>query len=172
MLRREKESIVTELHDRIKDARFVILTTFTGMNVEKMTQLRNQLRKAGGSYRVVKNTLLKRAAQETGLQVLDDHFVGSSAIILVKNDPIAPCKVLKEFRKEYEQVEIKRAVLEGRMLTQGEVEELATLPGKPVLLSKLLFLLNAPPQRLVSVLAGVPQKFVRVLEAIRQKKEG
>lgn len=172
MLRREKESIVTELHDRIKDSRFVILTTFTGMSVEKITQLRNQLRKVGGTYRVVKNTLLKRAAQETDLQVMDDHFVGSSAIIIVTNDPIGPCKVLKEFRKESEQVEIKRAVLQGRLLTQQEVEELATLPSKEVLLSKLLFLLNAPPQRLVSVLAGVAQKFVRVLEAIRQEKEG
>jgi large subunit ribosomal protein L10 len=172
VLRREKESIVTELHERIKDSRFVILTTFNGMNVEKMTDLRNRLRKVGGTYRVVKNTLLKRAAQETDLQVLEECLVGSSAIIIAENDPIGPCKVLREFRKESQQVEVKRAVLEGRVLTQVEVEELATLPSRAVLLSKLLFLLKAPQQRLVSVLAGVPQKFVRVLDAIRQQKEG
>ncbi|MFH0812834.1 MAG: 50S ribosomal protein L10 [Pseudomonadota bacterium] len=172
MLRKQKEKIVTELHDSIKDSRAVILTTFFGLNVKKMTDLRTALRGVGSEYRVVKNALLRKASCETDLERLDGHFVGSSAVVFAREDPIRVCKVLKEFKKEHTQVEIKGGILEGRVLSPNDVDELANLPGREVLLAKFLFLLRAPQQRLVNVLIGVPQKLVRVLDAIRQKKEG
>ena len=171
MLRRQKEKIVTEINDQIKASRLAILTTFTGLNVGKMTGLRNSLREVGSEYRIVKNTLIKKAAHDTDLECLGKYFVGSSAVILANGDPVRPCKVLKEFIKEYPQVEVKGGVLDGKALSVNEVNELASLPSREVLLARLLFLLQASKQGLVKVLVGVPQKLVQVLEAIRQKKE-
>ena len=172
MLRRQKETIVTELHDRIKDSRLVVFTTFGGMNVEKMTELRNSLREADSGYRVVKNTLLKKAATDTDLDCLEAGCLeGPSAMLFTSGDPIRPCKILQEFVKQHEQIIIKGGVLDGTMLSGEKINELADLPGREVLLSKLFFVLRASTQGLVNVLTGVPQALVHVLEAIRQKKE-
>ena len=172
MLRRQKETIVTELHDRIKDSRLVVFTTFGGMNVEKMTELRNSLREADSGYRVVKNTLLKKAATDTDLDCLEAGCLeGPSAMLFTSGDPIRPCKILQEFVKQHEQIIIKGGVLDGTMLSGEKINELADLPGREVLLSKLFFLMRASTQGLVNVLTGVPQALVHVLEAIRQKKE-
>ena len=173
MLRRQKEEIVNELHDRIKDSRLVVFTTFGGMNVEKMTELRNSLREADSGYRVVKNTLIKKAAGDTDVEgMAAECFEGPSAMLFTSGDPVRPCKVLKEFMKGHEQLLIKGGVLDGTILTGEKVHELADLPSREVLLSKLFFLMRAPTQGLVNVLTGVPQALVHVLEVIRQKKEG
>jgi len=171
VLRRQKEKIVTEIHDHIKASRLAILTTFTGLDVDKMTGLRNSLREVDSEYRVVKNTLIKRAAHDTDLECLEECFIGSSAVIFTNGDPVRPCKVLKEFIKAHTQVEVKGGVLDGKALSVNEVDELASLPSREVLLARLLFLLQASKQGLVKALVGVPQKLVQVLEAIRQKKE-
>jgi len=172
VLRRQKETIVAELHDRIKDSRLVVFTTFGGMNVEKMTELRISLREADSGYRVVKNTLLKKAATDTDLDCLEAGCLeGPSAMLFTSGDPIRPCKILQEFMKQHEQIIIKGGVLDGKMLSGEKINELADLPGREVLLSKLFFLLRASTQGLVNVLTGVPQALVHVLEAIRQKKE-
>jgi len=171
VLRREKEKVVTELHDHIKDSRLIVLTTFTGLNVEKMTSLRNSLREVNSKYQVVKNTLMKRAACDTALESLEDFFTGSTAVIFTDGEPISPCKVLREFQKEHEQVEVKGGMLDGKVLSQNEIKEIATLPSREVLLAMFLLLLNAPKQKFVNVLAGVPQNFVRVLEEIRKKRK-
>lgn len=173
MLRKQKEKIVTELHERIKDSRLVVFTAFGGLNVEKMTSLRNSLREADSGYRVVKNTLIKKAAHNTYLEGIEiEHFEGPSAILFTSRDPIRPCKILQEFRKKHEQIVIKGGVLDGTLLSGEKVNELANLPGREVLLAKVLFLLRASTQGLVNVLTGVPRGLVQVLEAIRQKKEG
>lgn len=172
MLRRQKEEIVSELHDRIKDSRLVVFTTFGGMDVEKMTELRNSLRETDSGYRVVKNTLIKKAAGDTDLENLGaDCFEGPSAMLFTSGDPIQPCKVLKEFMKGHDQLVIKGGVLDGTILSGEKVRELADLPSREVLLSKLFFLFRAPTQGFVNVLTGVPQALVRALEAIRQEKE-
>ena len=171
MLRSQKEGIVTEIQRSIHDAQAVILTTFSGLSVEKMTALRNALRQIGCEYRVVKNTLIKKASQETGLEQLGKYFVGSSAVVFAREDPIGACRALREFRKENTQVEVKGGMLEGRVLSASDIDTLANLPGKEVLLVKLLFLLRAPQQRLANVLGGVPHRLVLVLDAIRRRKE-
>jgi large subunit ribosomal protein L10 len=171
VLRRQKEKIINEIRDQIHDSHLVILTTFTGLNVEKITKLRKSLREVESNYRVVKNTLITKAIKDTDLESLEKFFTGSSAVIFAKGDPSRPCKVLKEFKKDHEQLEIKGGMFEGRMLLKKDIEGLADLPSREVLLAQFLFLLRAPQQRLVTVLIGVPQKLVRVLEAIKQKKE-
>ena len=107
MLRKEKHNLVEKLHDQIKESRLVVLTTFSGLNVEKMTALRSSLRSADSSYRVVKNTLMRRAAQDTALKDLDEQFIGSSALVFAKGEPMEPCKVLKNFIKEHDAVSVK-----------------------------------------------------------------
>lgn len=173
MLRKQKEKIVVDLHDRVRDSRLVVFTTFGGMNVEKMTELRRSLREVDSGYRVVKNTLIKKAAANTPVDSLDTgFFVGPSAMLFTDSDPIRPCKVLKEFMRRHEQLMIKGGVLDGRILSGEKIAELADLPGREVLLSKLFFVLRSSTQGLVNVLNGVPQALVRVLEAIREKREG
>ena len=173
MLRRQKETIVTELHDRIKDSRLLVFTTFGGMDVAKMTELRNSLREADSGYRVVKNTLLKKAATNADVDCLEAAvwLEGPSAMLFTSGDPIRPCKILQEFIKRHEQMVIKGGVLDGKILSGEKINELADLPGREVLLSKLFFVLRASTQGLVNVLTGVPQALVHVLEAIRQEKE-
>jgi len=171
VLRRQKEKIINEIRDQMQDSHLVILSTFTGLNVEKITKLRKSLRGVESNYRVVKNTLINKAVKNTELESLEKFFTGSSAVIFAKGDPSRPCKVLKEFKKEHEQLEVKGGMFEGRVLFKKDIEELADLPSREVLLVKFLFLLQTPQQRLVNVLMGVPQKLVQVLEAIKQKKE-
>jgi len=171
VLRKEKENVVSELHSRIKESRLVVLTTFSGLNVETMENLRNSLREAGSHYRVVKNTLMRRAAQDTALQELDEYFNGSSALIFAAGEPMEPCKVLKTFMKDHPAVAVKGGVLDEQAVSKDQIDAIASLPSREELLAKLLFLMKAPHQGMVNVLVGVPQKFVLVLEAIRQKKE-
>lgn len=171
MLRKEKQNLVEELHDQIKESRLVVLTTFSGLDVENMTTLRSSLRGVDSSYRVVKNTLMRRAAQETALKDIDEHFNDSSALIFAKGEPMEPCKVLKDFMKEHEAVTVKGGVLDDKVVTKEQIDAIASLPSREELLAKLLFVLKGPQQRLVNVLVGVPQKFVRILEEIRKEKE-
>jgi len=171
VLRRQKEKIINEIRDQMQDSHLVILSTFAGLTVEKITKLRKSLRGVESNYRVVKNTLINKAVKDTKLEALEKFFTGSSAVIFTKGDPSRPCKVLKEFRKEHEQLAIKGGMLDERVLFEKDIEGLADLPSREVLLAKFLFLLRSPHQRLVNVLMGVPQKLVQVLEAIKQKKE-
>ena len=171
MLPIEKEKVVTEIRERIKDSRLIILTTFSGLDVEKITNIRNSLREVGGRYQVVKNTLIKRAARETVLESMEKYFQGPLAVIFSDGDPIKPCKVLREFTKDHTQVEIKGGILDNKVISLDEIKELAVLPSREILLAQFFSLLKSPQQKIVMVLGGVPQKLVRVLDLIRQKKE-
>jgi large subunit ribosomal protein L10 len=168
VLRNQKEKIINEIRDQIQDS--LGHPSPLRVNVEKITKLHKSLG-VESNYRVVKNTLINKAVKDTELESLEKFFTGSSAVIFAKGDPSRPCKVLKEFKKEHEQLEIKGGMLEGRVLFKKDIEGLADLPSREVLLAKFLFLLRAPHQRLVNVLMGVPQKLVQVLEAIKKKKE-
>jgi len=171
VLPKEKEKVVTEIRERIKDSRLIILTTFSGLDVEKITNIRSSLREVGGRYQVVKNTLIKRAARETVLESMEKYFQGPLAVIFSDGDPIKPCKVLREFTKDHTQVEIKGGILDNKVISLDEIKELAVLPSREILLVQFLSLLKSPHQKIVRVLGGVPQKLVRVLDLIRQKKE-
>jgi large subunit ribosomal protein L10 len=169
--RRAKEQIISELQEKLKEAKLGVLTTFNAMNVVKMEALRNALRKSNAELKVVKNTLLGIASKETGFSILADHFKWPVAIVLSYKDPVEPTKVLIDFAKKNPELEIKVGVLDGKLLTKSDLTVLAELPSREVLLGKLVSVMAAVPTSFVTVLSGVPRSFVQVLNAYSDKKK-
>lgn len=165
-----KQDLVAELAEQLKGTKAAFLADYRGLNVEKSTELRRKLRAAGGEYRVIKNTLLRLAAQGTMAACLDPELKGPTAVTLVTSDPVAPAKALVEFAKANQAFELKAAMLDGKLLTVADVKALAELPSREVLLGRLLGTLNAPTSNFVGVLAAVPRSMVQVLSAIKDQK--
>jgi large subunit ribosomal protein L10 len=167
-----KQQVVAEMHEKLVQAKAVFLADFRGMTVGKATELRNELRKADVEYKVVKNTLLELASRDTDKAVLADHYTGPTAIALTYSDPVAAAKVLSRFAKEPQsKLALKAGVLSGKAITVADIQALAELPSREVLLAKLLGTLQAPAANFVGVLAAVPGSFVRALNAIREQKQ-
>lgn len=172
MKKENKQKVVVEFHDKLSRATAVFLADFRGLNVEKATNLRNELRKVGIEYKVVKNTLLELASRDTDKACLSQHFAGPTAVALSYDDPVAAAKVLSKFAKEQNAVfKLKGGVLTGKPMNVADIQALADLPSREVLLGKLLGSLNAPASNFVGVLAAIPGSFVRVLNAIKEQKE-
>jgi large subunit ribosomal protein L10 len=168
-----KQQVVAELHDKLKRAQAVFLADFRGMSVGKATDLRNELRKAGVEYKVVKNTLLELASRETDKTSLSPYFKGPTAVALTYTDPVSAAKVLSRFAKEQQLVfKLKAGVLSGKPISVQDIQSLADMPSREVLIAKLLGTMQAPTSNFVGVLAAVPASFVRALSAIKDKKEG
>lgn len=171
MNRTEKEETVATLNEGFSNAKFVGLVSFSGLNVAEISSLRHELRNTGTEFRVVKNTLARRAIKDTAVEQLEAHFRGSTAVALTAEDPTAPAKILARFAKDNPKLEVKVGLLEGRALTRENIEALSKLPSREVLLSMLLGTLKAPTNGLVNVLAGILIKFIGTLRAIQQEKE-
>ncbi|MCX7634162.1 MAG: 50S ribosomal protein L10 [Syntrophales bacterium] len=171
MDRETKKKVVAELHEKLKDFNLAVLVKYSGLNVERMTELRNALRKSHAELKVVKNTLLRIASEGTALGVLKDEFKGPLALILTGREVVDATKVLVEFAKKNAQMEFRAGILDGKVLTKEQITALATLPSREILLGKLLSVLVGAQTGLVSVLSAVPRSLVQVLEAYRQKKE-
>lgn len=169
MLRNDKEKEIESLKKEFNDARNVLLASFQGLTVEQDTELRRTIRAAGSKYRVVKNTLAKRAAQGTVLEPIKDQFSGSSGIAYNAEDPVTLAKAITTYAKAHPRLVFKAGVVEGRVIDLADLNHIASLPSKEELVSKLMFLLNAGAQRLASVVQAVPRNLAVVMEQAGKK---
>ena len=165
----EKKAIVAEVSAHVESAKAIIMAEYRGMEVGQMTQLRAKAREAGIYFRVVKNSLVRRAVKDTPYAELADHMVGPLAYG-ISSDPIAAAKVLHEFSRDNEKLVIKVGAMGGKIMFLEDVRALATLPSREELLSKLLGTMQAPIAKFVRTLNEVPSKFVRGLAAVRDSK--
>jgi large subunit ribosomal protein L10 len=151
----------------------VILTTFQGITVENDTKLRRAVQAAGGKYQVVKNTLAERAGAGTPAENLLKNLSGTNSIAYTQTDAVALAKALTKIAKDVPAFQFKSGVVEGRVISIAEIQQLANLPSKEELLSKIMFLLNAPAQRIAMTLNALPRNLaVTVSEAIKANKFG
>ena len=167
----EKQKIAKDLQERFEKSKVVIVTDYKGLDVTSLNTLRRKLREAACEYQVVKNTLLVRASEDTDVALIKDNFKGPNAVALSYEDPVAPAKVLTDFAKDNNKLEIKAGVLNGKPLDANAIKTLAALPSREVLLSHVLAAMNGVAGSFVRVLNNVPEKMLNVLQAIKDQKE-
>ena len=169
MRKDQKAEVVTELHEKFGRAKVAVLAGYSGIDVEQITDLRRKLGESKVEFRVVKNTLARRAVEGTGLEPLKDHFKGPVAVALGYDDVVVPAKVLHEFSRTQEKLELRIGVLDGKLLQLADIRSLATLPSLNALRAKIVGLLQAPASRIVGVLSAPGGQIARVLKAKSEK---
>jgi large subunit ribosomal protein L10 len=178
--RQEKEGRVAELHEKLERSKAAILTDYRGLKVTEITELRQQLSDEGVEYRVVKNTLTRLAIKDTEASQLEGYLLGPNALALSYDDELKPARLLLDYAKKNEKLEVKAGVLVGRLMLQEDMKKLVKLPSKEqlqaqllgimsLLPSKLLGVMNAVPRDFVNVLVAAPRNLLGVLKAIEQK---
>jgi len=168
----QKQKNLEALMEQFKNANAAILVSFKNMTVAKDQELRRQLREAGVDYSVVKNTLARKAAAGTPLEPLADEFKGVTAVAISTTDPVGLSKAISKFTKANAEIfSFKIGLVEGKVVELKQVEAIANLPSREELISKMLFLINAQAQRLVTVIQAVPRNLAVVMDQVRAQKE-
>ncbi|OEG62351.1 50S ribosomal protein L10 [Halanaerobium congolense] len=170
MARPEKEAVVKELTDKFGTAKSLVITDYLGLNVAEITELRSKLREAGVEFKVVKNTLATIAANDVEMEEMTEFFSGPTAIAFGEEDAVSPAKILVEYAKEHEVLEIKAGFLNGEIISKEKVESLAEIPSREELLAKAFASMKAPLTGLVNVLQGNIRGLVQVLNQIKEEK--
>ena len=171
----KKRAIVADLKEQLTSAKGAVLTSYKGLTVAMDTELRRELRAAGVTYHVVKNTMLRIAAKQAGIEGLDSHLEGTTAMAFAE-DAVAPAKIICDFIKKNKLEDagiltVKAGLVEGKVISNKEVKALANLPSREELIAKLLGSMNAPIANTVGVLSAIIRNFVYVVDAVREKKE-
>ncbi|MEQ6376606.1 50S ribosomal protein L10 [Bacillaceae bacterium S4-13-58] len=154
----QKKQLVSEIAEKLQNSKSTILVDYRGLDVAEVTELRKQLREAGVEFKVYKNTMTRRATVQAELTALNESLVGPTAIAFSSEDVVAPAKVLNEFSKKHDALEIKGGVIEGNVATLDQIKELADLPSREGLLSMLLSVLQAPIRNLAYVTKAVAEQ--------------
>lgn len=166
----EKQKVVDDIKQKMEGSTGIILADYRGLTVSQDTNLRVELRQAGIEYRVLKNTMVRRAADEMGLEGLESFLKGPTAVAF-SPDPVAPAKILMEYSKKNKNLKIKAGIVEGKVIGPEMIKTLAELPSREVLLSQVLAGMQAPIQGMVNVLQGPILKMGYALEEVRKLKE-
>jgi len=169
--REEKAANVAALQGQFQRASVALLATSQGLTVKQVQQLRRAVRRAGGEYKVAKNTFIRRAVQDTAYTRLNDLLEGPTGVVFGYDDPVAVTKVLVRFAEENEKLSIKGGVLAEKFLQPAEVAQLAKLPSREVLLAQLLGLLQAPAAQLLRTIQEPGARVARLLEQVRTRLE-
>lgn len=166
----QKEKDIAALKEDFKNSSHALVVSFEGLPVDKDWELRRALQAAQLNYRVVKNTLGRIAVEDTPLESLKDHFKGMTAVAYSENDPVGLAKVLSKFAKDNSKLTFKAGVVEGRAINVKDIDALASMPSKEELISKLMYVLNAPAQGIAVALNGVARNLAVVVQQIAEKK--
>lgn len=167
---KQKEQIVEQVAEKMEQAKSIVISEYSGLNVEQVTELRRQLREAGVEYKVIKNTMTRLAAKKLGIENIDEILTGPNAIAFGLDDAVSPAKILVDFAKDHDSIKIKAGILEKNVISAEKVKELAEIPPRDVLLAMVLRGMQGPISGLVNVLQGNIRNLVYALNAIKEQK--
>ena len=171
MKRDEKQKQAEALHEELAKAKTVILSSFDKQTVAQDTELRRKIAQTGAKYKVVKNTLIERAAKGTPVEPAAQNLRGTTSLAYTLSDPVTLAKALTTYAKDNPALVFKTGVVEGRVVNMAELEALANLPSRETLFSKVLFLINSPAQRVASTFAGVARNLAYVIhQGVKENK--
>ncbi len=172
MVKLYKKEKVSQLNKKFSEAKASVLADFKGMSVKEMETLREGFRNVSVDYQVVKNTFASRASKGTPFETISKEFIGPISVAISYDDVVAPAKVVSEFNKKHkDKLKVICGVIEGKKVTPEQIKEVANLPSKDILISRILAGMQAPVKGFVGTLNGVILNFVNVLKAINDKKE-
>jgi large subunit ribosomal protein L10 len=166
----KKEKQVNELREKLTNVSSAILTDFRGLTVKEITDLRRRLKEANIEFKVIKNNIVIRAVKESDLETLTEYLQGPNAIAFGVDDPVIPVKILMDFAKEYQKLEVKAGIIQGKVLKEEEIKKVAKLPSKEMLLAQIVGGIQAPLSKLLNVLNSPIRALLNVLRAIEEKK--